>query len=150
MATKKPMYRYNFNGGDEFRPLKGTSLRDVEAANHMESTTPDRKAMRAVYEDKDGGVREYEGGGAGRGGQGGPTAAQNRQNRAMMSSAERAARDEAKAMKEQDAADKAYEASRTSYKKGGMTASKRADGIAQRGKTRGTMVMCGGGYAKGK
>lgn len=32
---------------------------------------------------------------------------------------------------------------------GGMTASKRADGIAQRGKTRGTMIMCGG-YAKGK
>ena len=35
------------------------------------------------------------------------------------------------------------------YKKGGMTASKRADGIAQRGKTRGTMVACGGGYMKG-
>ena len=36
------------------------------------------------------------------------------------------------------------------YAKGGMTASKRADGIAQRGKTRGTMVMCGGGMYKGK
>jgi hypothetical protein len=34
------------------------------------------------------------------------------------------------------------------YAKGGMTASKRADGIAQRGKTRGTIVMCGGGMAK--
>lgn len=34
--------------------------------------------------------------------------------------------------------------------KGGMTASKRADGIAQRGKTRGTMIMCGGGMTKGK
>lgn len=34
------------------------------------------------------------------------------------------------------------------YKKGGMTASKRADGIAQRGKTRGTIVMCGGGMYK--
>ena len=33
---------------------------------------------------------------------------------------------------------------------GGMTASQRADGIAQRGKTRGTMVACGGGYMKGK
>jgi len=33
--------------------------------------------------------------------------------------------------------------------KGGM-ASRRADGIAQRGKTRGTLIMCGGGYAKGK
>jgi len=37
------------------------------------------------------------------------------------------------------------------YAKGGsVSASKRADGIAQRGKTRGTMVMCGGGMAKGK
>jgi hypothetical protein len=36
------------------------------------------------------------------------------------------------------------------YAKGGMTASSRGDGIAQRGKTKGTMVMCGGGYAKGK
>ena len=38
------------------------------------------------------------------------------------------------------------------YKKGGSvsSASKRADGIAQRGKTRGTMVMCGGGMAKRK
>ena len=37
-------------------------------------------------------------------------------------------------------------------KKGGAvsSASKRADGIAQRGKTRGTMIMCGGGYMKGK
>lgn len=31
---------------------------------------------------------------------------------------------------------------------GGMTASRRGDGIAQRGKTRGTMVMCGGGMTK--
>lgn len=41
------------------------------------------------------------------------------------------------------------------YKKGGRvkasSASKRADGIAQRGKTRGkTIAMCGGGMAKGK
>lgn len=47
------------------------------------------------------------------------------------------------------AVEKAYEKSRTTpYAKGGMTASKRADGIAQRGKTRGTMVMCGGGMTK--
>lgn len=40
----------------------------------------------------------------------------------------------------------------TQMAKGGKvsSASARADGIAQRGKTRGTMVMCGGGYAKGK
>ena len=37
------------------------------------------------------------------------------------------------------------------YKKGGMTASSRADGIATKGKTRGTMIaMCGGGMSKGK
>jgi hypothetical protein len=37
-------------------------------------------------------------------------------------------------------------------KKGGKvsSASARGDGIAQRGKTKGTMIMCGGGYAKGK
>ena len=34
------------------------------------------------------------------------------------------------------------------YKKGGMTASKRGDGIATKGKTRGTMItMKGGGCA---
>ena len=33
-------------------------------------------------------------------------------------------------------------------KAAGGSASSRADGIAQRGKTRGTMVMCGGGMAK--
>lgn len=35
------------------------------------------------------------------------------------------------------------------FAKGG-TASARGDGIAQRGKTRGTIVMCGGGMARGK
>lgn len=35
-------------------------------------------------------------------------------------------------------------------KGGSVSASSRADGIAQRGKTRGTMVMCGGGMARGK
>jgi hypothetical protein len=36
------------------------------------------------------------------------------------------------------------------YKKGGKvsSASSRADGCAQRGKTKGTIVMCGGGMAK--
>ena len=45
-----------------------------------------------------------------------------------------------------------YENSETSdmtFKKGG-SASSRGDGIAQRGKTKGTMVACGGGYMKGK
>jgi hypothetical protein len=33
-------------------------------------------------------------------------------------------------------------------KAGGGSASSRADGCAQRGKTKGTIVMCGGGMAK--
>jgi hypothetical protein len=40
----------------------------------------------------------------------------------------------------------------TTMKKGGSvsSASSRGDGIAQRGKTKGTMIMCGGGMARGK
>lgn len=40
----------------------------------------------------------------------------------------------------------------SSFAKGGAvkSASSRADGIAQRGKTRGKMVMCGGGMTRGK
>jgi hypothetical protein len=40
-----------------------------------------------------------------------------------------------------------------SMKKGGVvrsSASSRADGIATKGKTKGTMIMCGGGMARGK
>jgi hypothetical protein len=137
MAEKKIMYRYNFNGGDEFRPLKGTSLRDIEAADLMESTTPDRKAMRAVYEDKDGGVREYEGAGAGRGKQGGPTA----KERGMKKGGK-----VAKYMRFSETGKPMGMAPVTKAK--GGTASSRADGIAQKGKTRGTIVMCGGGMYK--
>ena len=49
---------------------------------------------------------------------------------------------------ENKATTKAYNSS-IKMAKGG-SASSRADGIAQRGKTRGTLVMCGGGMAKGK
>jgi hypothetical protein len=41
------------------------------------------------------------------------------------------------------------ETSDMTFKRGG-SASSRGDGIAQRGKTKGTMIMCGGGYTKGK
>lgn len=61
-----------------------------------------------------------------------------------MSAAEKAARAEQAEKKMQEATDKAYEASRTTpMRKGGYV--KAADGVAKRGKTRGTMVMCGGG-----
>jgi hypothetical protein len=39
-------------------------------------------------------------------------------------------------------------APKTEKKAKGGTASSRADGIAQRGKTKGTLVMCGGGMYK--
>ena len=48
---------------------------------------------------------------------------------------------------------KAFKAKQAAGMKSGgsvSSASKRGDGIAQRGKTRGTMVMCGGGMAKRK
>lgn len=125
--------------GDSFKIARGAQL--------IETNQPDRKAMRYMGKGDESSF-DVTKAGAGRGGQGGPTAAQARQNRGMMSDAEKAARDEAKEMKEQKATEKAYEASRTSMKKGGMTASARADGIAQRGKTRGTIVMCGGGMYK--
>ena len=58
------------------------------------------------------------------------------------------AKQEARDRENQPKIDEAYEKSRTSLKKGG-TASTRADGIASKGKTRGTLVtMCGGGKAK--
>jgi len=49
--------------------------------------------------------------------------------------------------KEAEEAEKSYTAATKNMKKGG-SASSRADGIAQRGKTKGKMVMCGGGMAK--
>ena len=68
------------------------------------------------------------GAGAGRGGQGGPTAKQADQNRAMMSASERAARDQMQAEKDTEAAGKAYEAARTTMKKGGYTKKMAAGG----------------------
>lgn len=84
-----------------------------------------------------------------------------------MSPAEKQAREEMADRKMQDATEKAYTKSLTTtdyapekkdprdavrgqrgYAKGGMTASKRGDGIATKGKTRGTMItMKGGGCA---
>jgi hypothetical protein len=78
--------------------------------------------------------------GAGRGGQGGPTAKEladyeRKQNRGIYTAE--------MGQPPMDPEDK---------KKGGAirSASSRADGIAMRGKTRGTIVMCGGGMSKRK
>jgi hypothetical protein len=57
---------------------------------------------------------------------------------------------EADDAKMQSKKDKAYNAAKTypeNFSKGG-SASARADGIASRGKTKGTIVMCGGGKTR--
>lgn len=59
------------------------------------------------------------------------------------------ARDDAREMKIQEQTNKAADMASKNMAKGG-SASSRADGIAVKGKTRGTMVACGGGYMKGK
>ena len=64
-------------------------------------------------------------------------------------------REKMQLMKQEAADRKADMANEAAYnkasgmKKGG-SASSRGDGIAQRGKTKGTIVMCGGGMYKGK
>jgi len=66
---------------------------------------------------------------------------------ALMSGARQAGFDALKS--QSDAEFKRESRGQAEYKKGGkVTASRRADGIAQRGKTKGTMVMCGGGMTK--
>jgi hypothetical protein len=72
----------------------------------------------------------------------------------LMPTMAKSARDDmraAKALRESvpEAAREGEAYNQAGYKKGGSVSS-RADGIAQRGKTRGTMVMCGGGMAKRK
>jgi hypothetical protein len=130
MAKKKPADKvlYTSNQDISFRDKEGNMIGGIEA-----------------------GFKPYPGGseymapnpstaGAGRGKQGGPSAKELRdeerkQNRGVYT-----------AEMGQPPMDP------EGKKKGGAisSASRRADGIAQRGKTRGTMVMCGGGYAKGK
>jgi hypothetical protein len=85
--------------------------------------------------------------GAGRGKQGGPTAKElkkyeDKQNEGIYTA------EKGKPPTDPEGAKK--KGGMIKMASGGMTASKRADGIAQRGKTRGTMVMCGGGMSYGK
>jgi hypothetical protein len=68
------------------------------------------------------------------------------ETRAKMEEAKAAVADRKAAADNEAAYNKA-----SGLKKGGMTASKRGDGIATKGKTRGTMItMCGGGMSKRK
>lgn len=72
-----------------------------------------------------------------------------RETRGVQKTSTDRARDDAREMKTQQQNEKASnEASKDmGFAKGG-SASSRADGIAQKGKTRGTIVMCGGGMYK--
>jgi len=114
--------RYDGGGSilDRMRDDMKKAYMATDAANkHMDSM------------DKASAPKMSVGAGAGRGGQGGPTAKQADMNKAMMSPTERSVREQ------QDFDMYAKERPEQKYSKGGMTASRRADGIATKGKTRG-------------
>lgn len=130
MATKKkyssdPRYAYTVSPGkmadDKF---------DIEAMKKGEadmrvSASPDQKAMRYMQDDSLSGFMNPKAG-AGRGGQGGPTAKELRDYERKQDSGIYTAEMGQPPMDPEG------------KKKGGMvSASSRADGIAQRGKTRG-------------
>jgi hypothetical protein len=128
-------------------------LREMrETIDQSDSGMTRSDETKARLNNLDNRISKSEYAGAGRGGQGGPTAKQADQNRSIMSASEKAARDGADEMKLQERTNKAAEAASKNMKKGGSvgSASRRADGIAQRGKTKGVMVMCGGGMARGR
>ena len=158
MATKnkiEPTYGYTIaddadkNASDQSGDSVDINKLKRGEAQLVESSKPDRKAMRYISNDS---LSEFLNPktGAGRGIQGGPTAKQASQSSSVMSESEKAARKDAAEMKTQERTNKAYEDASKGMKKGGSvsSASSRADGIAQRGKTRGTFIMCGGGMTK--
>jgi hypothetical protein len=140
MATKKPMYGYTIaDDVDPNLPDQSGGKFDTEKmlrgqAQLVQTPFADRKAMRylGTGDEPDFDVTKA---GAGRGKQGGPTAKEladyeRKQNAGIFTEG------------------KKMPPSPREMKKGGMTASKRGDGIATKGKTRGTMItMKGGGYA---
>ena len=145
--NKQPVYGYTIRD-DADRTLADQSgdKFDEKALNRgraMMITTPhlDRKAMRYMGTDEDNPDLDVTKAGAGRGKQGGPTAKELQEE--PMTAGQKQSMQEAKDAAMQSKKDKAYKAAKTypdDYAKGGMTASRRADGIAQRGKTRGKMI----------
>jgi len=140
MATKKPMYGYTIaddvdptladQSGDKFDTAKLRRGR----AQLVETPFLDRKAMRYLGNKEEPNF-DVTGAGAGRGIQGGPTAKEMeyRNSESYMSP------DTQNKLKEEKRLNKmSAESPSQKYAKGG-TASSRADGIAQRGKTRGKM-----------
>ena len=109
-------------------------------AELRESDVPDRKAMRVMQGDSLSGFMNPKAG-AGRGKQGGPTA-KELQEEPMTPGQKQSmeeAKDEEMRKKMKNAPTTRTEMGKV-FAKGGMTASRRADGIAQRGKTRGTLI----------
>ena len=135
MATKKPSYGYTI-ADDVYQSLPDQSgdKFDVEKlmsgkAQLVESDKPDRKAMRYM----EASYGQFPKPGAGRGKQGGPTAKElqryeAKQNEGIFTEGKKVPQDI-----------DGGSAPRKKMASGGMTASRRADGIAQRGKTRGKM-----------
>jgi hypothetical protein len=109
-------------------------------AELRESDVPDRKAMRVMQGDSLSGFMNPKAG-AGRGKQGGPTAKELQEEpmTAGQKQSMEEAKDEEMRKKMKNAPTTRTEMGKV-FAKGGMTASRRADGIAQRGKTRGTLI----------
>ena len=138
MATKKydgPRYAYTAGVGKMADDTVEITTPEHELRT---SDVPDQKAMRYINDDDKLSEFLYPKAGAGRGGRGGPTAKELQ-----------------KYEDKKDARiftkEKRMPPSPREMASGGkVSASSRADGIAQRGKTRGTIVACGGGMMRGK
>lgn len=139
MATKKPMYGYTIaDDVDQSLPDQSGEKFDTEKmlrgqAQLVQTPFADRKAMRYLGkgDEPDFDVTKA---GAGRGKQGGPTAKElkkyeDKQNEGIFTEGKKVPQD----------IDSGSAPRKKKMASGGMTASRRADGIAQRGKTRGKM-----------
>lgn len=116
---------------EKMRVADDLASRSSGVSRSEEERAAENKAWKEAFAAQ----KQSEATGAGRGGQGGPTAAQARQNKGMMSDAEKSIREE------QDFNKYAKESPDQKYKGGGKvsSASARADGCACKGKTKGKM-----------
>jgi len=129
---------------DYAKELRGMRERVEQSDSGMMRSDETKARLRSLDES----IRQSESAGAGRGKQGGPTAKElqkyeDKQNEGIYTAEKGKPPTDPEGAKKKGGIVKKMAS-------GGMTASKRADGIAQRGKTRGTMVMCGGGMSYGK
>jgi hypothetical protein len=137
MSKNKPIYGYTIEEDPYGLHLDGEKF-DIKKvmsgqAQLVETPRPDRKAMRYMGKEEEANF-DVTGAGAGRGKQGGPTAKElqkyeDKQNEGIFTEGKKVPQD----------IDGGSAPRKKKMASGGMTASKRADGIAQRGKTRGKM-----------